>query len=87
MRWLHINHKGPMWPRAGLFIHADTDKYAAYAPGVDLVLAFTGFKARVFEDAFSRTTITARPRYWVRLSVYRRGFSMARGVTPASARS
>lgn len=80
MRWLHINHDGPMWPRTGLFIH--TGK-SVYDRGVDLVLAFTGFKARVFEIDFGRSTITSRPRYWVRLSVDRRGFSMARGVSPA----
>lgn len=84
MRWLHINHKGAMWPLTGFFIHADRDKFAAYAPGVDLVLAFTRPGRVEWKDNFTHRTVVARRRYWVRFSWnpwFR--FYMTRGVTPA----
>lgn len=85
MRWLHINHNGPMWPRVGLFIHTRKASEAVYAPGVDLVLAFTRPGRVEWRETYSGLdrVVAARRRYWVRFSVTRRGFSMARGVTPA----
>lgn len=82
MRWLHINHRGPMWPRTGFFIH--TGK-SVYDRGVDLVLAYTRPGRVEWRDTFSGLdrVVAARRRYWVRFSITRRGFSMARGVTPA----
>lgn len=84
MRWLHINHRGPMWPRVGLFVH--TGKCPEYAPGVDLVLAFTRPGRVEWRETYSGLdrVIAARRRYWVRFSWnpwFK--FHMVRGVTPA----
>lgn len=82
MRWLHINHNGPMWPLTGLFFHNGKTQYAR---GVDLVFAFTRPGRVEWRETYSGLdrVVAARRRYWVRFSVTRRGFSMARGVTPA----
>ena len=85
MRWLHVNHRGPMWPRVGLFIRTKNGQ-GTYGPGVDLVLAYTRPGRVEWQDYFSPQgrTFMARRRYWVRLSWSPwLKFRAVRGVTPA----
>ena len=83
MRWLHINHRGPMWPLTGLFIHT---KAMRYASGVDLVFAYTRPGRVEWQDHYGHQgrTFVARRRYWIRFSWnpwFK--FRVVRGVTPA----
>lgn len=82
MRWLHINHRGQMWPLTGLFIHT---KAVRYASGVDLVFAYTRPGRVEWQDRYGHQgrTFVARRRYWIRFSWnpwFK--FRVVRGVTP-----
>lgn len=90
MRWLHINHDGPMWPLTGFFFHTRKTIEAAYAPGVDLVLAFTRPGRVEWRENYSGMdrVIVARRRYWVRFSWnpwFK--FCVVHGVAPADEKS
>ncbi len=88
MRWLHINHRGPMWPRVGLFIRTKGGQ-GMYDPGVDLVLAYTRPGRVEWRDLNNKgRTFAARRRYWVRFSWnpwFK--FRVVHGVTPADEKS
>lgn len=86
MRWFHIlkNDYEKMEPRTGLFIYQEREPKKFVV--INLVLAYTGAKERLFFVDYDDGVLMARPRWWMRLECvwgrWRPYFYYCAGLSP-----